>query len=278
MRNQYNNDYTANYPSILEVLSHNQDNLVLMYGNSRSDTYNALAFNIKRSIRRVERVLNGPTIADTNTLDFGYFTPSGHSRNVTNPSSGDEVFRIDSGRGSTLVEYGFSVEPDGVYTGIQTGDGDTISGLTPSDDRDVGFDVTNLSDRVGVLSDLTLTETSGGVPTTALSPRPDQGIFKIDSDTNGTNPIRFAFENQSGGQVTVDVIGVGMAYEVEPVTDEQRARRMVRGEGLSRRVATYGGLDNTNPNLPTEWVPGKVTVEFNPMRDGNGGSQSPRGR
>lgn len=265
---KYANNYTSAYPAITEVFSRERDNLVLMYGNSNDRTYNALAFQILRTVRRIERVENAFSLADDETKSFGYFGTGGFSADTSAP--GNEVFSIDAARANTIIEYGFSVPVDGVYVGVQVGDGDTVNGLAEGSDRDRGYSAEDLRDRGGVLSDLTYLDSptpsiNDGVPTTALSETPRQGIFRIDSERDGDNPFYFAFDNQSGGAADIDVNGYGMAYEVRVVPEREKVKSMVAGKGYDRRLCTYGGFGNTNPNLPREWYDAVVTLGYDEL-------------
>lgn len=255
--------YTSVYPAITDVTSDNQELLALIYGNSNEDTYNAIAFQVVRSVRRIERVEDSITLSDNGTQNFGWFGENGFSRNVNSP--GTEVFSIQSERERTIVEYGFGVPQSGVYVGIQTADGATLDGLSVGDERGRGLDAATLNQRAGVLSDTTVVDTpaytnSEPIPTTALSEREDQGLIRVDSEQNGPNRFFFAFNNQSGGQVTIDVTGIGVAYDVRPIFDGDVARSIVSGEGFDRRLVQYGPFDNTNPNLPEEWYNARVRV------------------
>lgn len=252
--------YTSVYPGVLEVVSRPQDNIVLTFGNSNSDSTEAMAFRVERAIRRIERVTNGPTISDDDTLDFGYFGESGHSADVSSP--GDEQFEIESERDQTIVEYGFGIETDGVYVAVETGDGDAVNGLSIGSNKDRGFGADDLQEFGGVLSDYTTADSPEAMPTTALSEKHDQGMVRIDSRQNGTNPFNFAFLNKSGGQVTVNPVAVGQTYEVRPIYDRETAVNMLAGTGHTRRVLTYGGFENTKPNLPRAWQRASFSVDW----------------
>jgi hypothetical protein len=252
---QPRNDYTAEYPSILDVTSGEQELIALLYGDSKDSRYNALGFQVQRVNRRVERVLNSFTLSDGNGESFGKFGEDGWSNNTTSP--GDDVFRLDSDRSGMMVEYGFAVPQDGVYVAIQATGGDEIMGLPSGDDRERGFDETDLQEFGSALSDHTYLDTPGSstdavIPTTALSASEDQGVIRIDSDQNGLNTFRFAFNNQSGGQVTIDMIAVGKAYKVQPITNRKVILSMLRDD-IPSRTLTWGGFGNTRPNLPREW-------------------------
>lgn len=266
---QDNAQYTSAYPAITDVLSRPRDNIVLLYGNSNTNTYNALAFQIVRANRRVERVEDAITISADSAQAFGYFGENGFSQTTTNP--GNKVFSIDSERSSTIIEYGFAIPQDGVYVGVQTGDGDTINGLTETSDRDRGFSAGDLPTRGGILSDHTRVDAPTAtqterVPTTALSETLDHGLIRIDSEQQGDNPFYFGFYNATSASVTIDVTGYGYTYDVRPITDAQTVKQMVRGDGFNRKVVNYGAFGNTNPNLPREWFdyvtqvgPGELT-------------------
>lgn len=258
------NTYDTVHPAITDVVSRPMDNLVLVYGNSNRDTYNALAFQVVRSVRRYERVEDAFTLnANGGTREFGWFGESGFSRSTSNP--GTEVFSIDSNRSKTIGEYGFAIHQDGVYVGIQTGDGATVDGLAEGDERGRGLDADQLPTRAGVLSDYTRAASPAAsldepVPTTALSERYDQGLIRIDSKQDGNNRFFFAFNNQAGSNRTIDITAYGQTYNVRPIDDEQTARDMLAGNGYNRRVVQYGAFDNTNPNLPRDWYDYRVSV------------------
>jgi len=251
--------YDSTIPAITDVLSRPQDRIALVFGSSRDGEYNALAFHINRAVRRIERAEDVITLADGDTAGFGYVTPNGLS---SDGADGDDVFRVDADRAKTIVEYGFAIPQTGVYAGIQTGDGDDVNGITEGSDRDRGFNADNLPQQ-GVLSDHTSLDIPPGtlteeIPTTALSATLDHGLVRIDSKQSGDNPFYFGFNNQSGGQVTVDITGYGHAYEVEPIRDAAVVKDTVQSG--NRKVINYGGLGNTNPNLPSDWQNYKTTV------------------
>jgi len=260
--------YDATYRTINSVTSREMDNLVLVYGNSNNNVWNALAFQIVRTRRRIERVTSGPTLAaDGNagdTLSFGYFGANGHSTNATNP--GDEVFQIDTERSSTIVEYGISVAPDGVLTGVRTVSDDAVSGSREGSDRLRGFGADNLQQYGGVESEHTRTDTPHEIPTTALAGSARQGLLRIDSDNDGLNRFSFAFDNTTASSVTVSVEAIGQTYDVVPVTDTARVKRMLRGNNVNRRLLTYGGFTTTNPNLPTDWYNYRARVGESDIR------------
>lgn len=254
------NSYTAAFPQIFDVTSRPQDNLVLLYGTSTDDAITALPFRIERTLRRIERTTNGPTLAAGETLDFGYFGEGGHERDVAQP--GEDVLEIETERDNTIVEFGVGFDTSDVYVGVESADGTPITGLREGADRARGFGPDDLPERGGVLSDYTITETPQAVPTTALSGTPEQGLMRIDSRQDGNNPLRFAFYNDSGGQVTLNMTAIGMAYEARPVYDRSEALSLVAGEGYKRRLVGYGGFGNTKPNLPREWQDATVQVEY----------------
>lgn len=255
--------YDAAYPSIRDVVSRPQDNLVIVSGDSRSKTYSAMAFQVTRTVRRVERVVDEITLADAEQRSWGYFGEGGFSRDTQSP--GDEVFRIETDREKTIVEYGFGIPVDGVYVGVQTGDGSAVTGLNAGADRARGLDETDLNEHGSVLSDHTYIDaptasTDATIPTTALSETGEHGLIRIDSKQEGNNNFYFAFDNQSGGQIDVSVIGKGQTYEVRPIKDSETTRQMLTGNGYNRRIINYGAFGNSNPNLPREWYDYEVTV------------------
>lgn len=255
---EYENTYDAPFPAIQDVTSRELDNLVLLYQGPQNRSVRALGFRILRSVRRRETVENEPTLQPDgdqgDTLDFGYFGENGHSEVVT--SAGDEVFRVDNERSSTIIEYGFEVEPDGVQVSVETADGSTVFGLREGADRARGFGPSDFSLRGSILSDLTRTTTRDGdeVPTTALAGSRRQGLFRIDSDENGLNRFRFAFSNTTGNAVDVGVTAKGQTYHVQPVEDRETVLDMVSKGGTPARVVTWGGFTNSSPNLPREWT------------------------
>jgi hypothetical protein len=267
------NTYEATHRSITDVTSHERENLLLTYGHSDRETYSVLGFQVVRTIRRIERVSDLVTINAGNNEDFAVIGEDGWGNNVSNP--GDDVFRIDSERKRTLVEYGFGVDNDGVYVAMQTADGDAINGIAESSERDRGFSVGDIFDRGGVLSDLTTIGTPGvsdafPVPTTALSPNIDQGVIRIDSREDGLNSFRFAFDNQSGSQQTIDVIGYGTAYHVRPITSEDTVRSLLSNTPRNTRVVTLGGFGTNKPNLPQDWYPHRVFIRAGELVPGGG--------
>jgi len=258
--------YESAYSSITDVLSRELDNIVLLYGGSRDEQLKALGFQINRVARRIERIQNGPTLdADGNandTIGFGYFGENGHSRDVSTP--GDEVFQIESERSETIVEYGFAVEQDDVLVAVRSADNAPITGLRSGSQKRRGFGVDDLEDFGSVRSEVTRTSPDDAqeeLPTTALSPTPRQGLFRIDSKRDGLNRFGFAFSNQAGAQQTISAVAVGQAYEVEPITNNEDIRSLVSPGGPPARIVTYGGFDNTNPNLPSEWFDSRVTLD-----------------
>lgn len=255
------NTYDASYPTIFDVASGNHTDLALVYGDSSKKTYSALAFQVVRGIRRFERVEGLLTLEDDESMEFGRVGEDGFSEDVSDP--GSEVWRIDSQRSETVIEYTFAVPQDGVWVGLRTGDGDSLVGLREGDSRKRGFGASSLAERGAVLSDHTYIDTPSAslddaIPTTALSPRRDQGIVRIDSREDGENPFRFAFHNESGDEVDIDITGVGMSYHVRPYTSDEDVTRVLEDDDA--RLLTYGGFGNTNPNLPTDWYDYAVDV------------------
>lgn len=250
-----NNGYDSPYRAIQDVTNDEFSNLVLLYSDSQESAYRALAFQVTRTHRRIERLTTEPTLAaDGNagdTLDFGYLGENGHQSDVSDP--GDEILQVFSDRERTIIEYGISVEPDGVLVGVQTPGNVNVFGVADSANRARGYGVDNLGQFGAIDSQYTRTDTPDEVPTTALSTNPDQGIMRIDSDEDGRNPIRLALSNTTASQETVSIEAVGTSYEVRPVTNQQKVRDMVVGKGYDARVVTWGGEANLNPNLPQDW-------------------------
>jgi hypothetical protein len=184
-------------------------------------------------------------------LDFGILGENGHAQAVTDP--GDEILQVWSQRESTIVEWGISVDADGVLVGAQSPGSVPLIGVTDASQRVRGWSTEQFQDFGAVESDKTRVAAPDPVPTTALSASADQGIFRVDSDQEGKNPMRFAFLNTQSASVTFNVTAVGASYEVSPVTDEATLKQMLRGDGYKRRVVSYGGKTNGNPNLPRDW-------------------------
>lgn len=257
------NTYDSAYPAVIDVVSRNLDNMVLMYGNSQRQTYNAIAFQVTRSVRRIERLENEVTVPANDTVEFGYFGESGHSAVTSN--AGDDRFRIETKTDRTIKEFGFAVLNDGVYVGVQTGDGETVTGLREDDERGRGFNAEDLVDRGGVEADLTYIDSPTvtgdmAVPTTALSERAQQGLIRIDSEQDGQNRFWFGFNNTTGNNEDITLIGLGTTYNIRVIEDEQTARDMLAGNGYNRRLVQYGPLGNTNPNLPRQWYDHTISV------------------
>lgn len=260
----HNATYDSVYPAITDVTPDEIQNLVLLMGHSEDDKFSALAFRVFRTVRRTQEfTAAGPSVNDTNSLDFGYLGADGHEQDVSSP--GEDILRIEGERDRTIVEYGIGSTASGIHLGVQTtASGSVITGLRdPAEGRARSISADDLADYAGVLSDHTLTDSPTSIPTTALSAHPSQGIVRIDSKDQGNNPIRIGIENQSGSNATdIDFEAVGQAYEVRPVRDGDVVRDMVAAEGFERRVLTYGGFENDRPNLPTDWQANKQTFTY----------------
>jgi len=255
------NQYESVYPAITDVTSRERDNIVLLHGNSNENVYNALGFQVSRVQRRIERVTNQVSLAPSgdagDSVGFGFIGENGHSQTVGDP--GDEVFRIDTGRSSTIVEYGVAVDQDNVLVAVQNPNGETVMGLREGSSRARGFGPDDFPTRGAVESVNTRTGGTHDVPTTALSETEDQGLVRIDSREGGANYFAFAFKNQANGAQNVTMTAMGTTYEVRPVTNTERVLDMVSGQ-VNRRLLTYGGWGNTRPNLPAEWYDHRVEV------------------
>lgn len=256
--------YTSEHPSIFDVASEETHNLALLYANSSANEWRAMAFQTNMTVRRAEYVTEITTLNDATALDFGMLSENGHTGLTgTDAKPGEDRLRVDNDRNQTIIEYGIGVEPDDVHVGVENPSGSHILGI--QGERTRGFDSEELPERGSVKSQLTTT--TDGVPTTALSTSPEQGIVRFDSDEDGYNPTRVGFYNESGGTATIDVTLMGMTYHVTPITDSETVRDMVWGQGYNRRVLTYGGFDNTSPNLPSEWVDGRVALTSDDARE-----------
>ena len=249
--------YTSEFPTIYDVTSEENHNIALLYSSTSGNQWRAMAFQTNITIRRTEWISEVTTLDAGDSLAFGMLQEDGHSATASaDPESRDDRLRVDDQRGETLVEYGIGVEPDGVLVGVENPSGSYITGV--QGDRARGFDEETLQDFGSVKSDATIT--ANGIPTTAASSTPEQGVVRMDSDDNGLNPTRVAFHNDTDGTVTVDVTVMGLTYHVTPVTDSATVRDIVYGRGHNRRVLTYGGFDNTSPNVPQDWRDGRVTM------------------
>lgn len=270
-------NYDAEFPAIYDVVSGSHELIALLVGSSMEDTYTAMAFQVTQSVRRIERVRDATTVnANGGTTEFGLFGENGFSPDVPG-DPGNEVFSIDAERDKTIVEYGFAVEQDGIYTALKAGDGANVIGKRSGATDYRGWSAENARVRGGVLSDHTemespATSTNFPIPTTALSPEPhNQGVVRVDSRENGDNPFRFAFRNDTGSDETIDLTAMGQAYNVRVIEDENTVRDIIRGDGYDRRLLTWGHFDNTNPNLPAPWIDNRVTVGPGDLTPGVGG-------
>lgn len=250
---------------ITRVQSRETDNIALLYGRNRSNSWQAIGLKVNQVARRIERISNLPTLAPGEELDLGYFGEQGHEQDVNVP--GDDRLRIGDDYDEMLIEYGIGVRPSGVLVAVESPSDALIAGLV--DDRTRGYDASgggksNLDDFASVRSEHTVTPQ--GIPTTALSPTPEQGLFRVDTENDGTNPMRFGFVNHREDDAPLEALAYGATYRVSAITDPQTVRDMVFGNGIRRRVVTYGGLENDRPNLPPEWEPGVVEVDVNEAR------------
>jgi hypothetical protein len=245
---------------ITEVQSRETDNIALLFGRNQTNAYQALGLKISRVNRRIERITNLPTLSPGEELDLGFLGEQGHEQDVATP--GDDSLRVGDDFDEMLIEYGIGFRPSGVLIAVESPSDSLISGLV--DDRTRGYDATgggksNLEDFASVRSEHTVTEQ--GIPTTALSATPNQGLFRVDTENDGTNPMRFGFLNHREDDAPLEAVAYGATYRVTPITNTQTVRDMVYGNNLRRRVVTYGGLENERPNLPPEWEAGVVQLD-----------------
>ena len=261
------NQYTSEYPTLMDVQTKEQHNMVVLYANSTSNQWRAMAFQTNMTIRRVERATDIATLSDGETLDFGMLQEEGHEETsgVTTDASKD-ILRIDDQKSETIVEYALGVTPtdDELYVGVQNPKTQFISGIQ-GDRLRRRSQADDLVD-VGTRSTLTVTDTDT-VPTTALSESPDQGLVRIDSADEGQNPIRIGFQNESGGDITPSIEALGVAYHVTPVTDSGVVEDMFHGKGHNRRVLSWGNLENDSPNIPKAWREGVIDVTAADVRN-----------
>lgn len=262
-----NNTYQSEYPAITDVQSRETHNLVLLYSSSTGNEWRALAFQTNQTLRRTEYVDEVSTLDAGDSLDFGMLQEDGHEVTVSGSDASADRLRVADQRDETLVEYGIAVDGgdagDDIHVGIENPTGSLITGL--QGERTRGFDAEDLADNGFVRADHTVSE--DGLPTTALSAGPDQGVIRFDSDENGHNPTRIGLHNAGDVTVTPSVYAVGATYRVTNVTDESTIRDMVWGRNVNRRVLTYGGLDNSSPNLPDAWRDGRVTLTSGEVQD-----------
>lgn len=269
MDNDFQSGYDSEYPAIHDVTSRELSNLVLLYGTSTLGVYRALGFHVTRTQRRTQYVPNEPTISASSTLGFGYLGENGHSQatGVTDP--GDDVLAIEERMPSTIIEYGIAVEPNDLYVGIENPTGAPLLGINPQSDRGRQYDETVLDQYGSVQSDYTSIESPDGtepIPTTALSNKREQGIVRIDSRQNGENRIRLAFKNTTNGDITPDITAIGRTYRVDPITDPATVKNLLRDD--TTRVLSYGGFENTNPNLPPDWQSATVRLDAGELAPG----------
>lgn len=243
------------YPPITAVQSRQNEPLTVMYDSSGDGAWKALGFVIDRVTRRTVNIPDFATgLADGDTLNFGYFGENGYETNTSNP--GDDRLRIGDKQERRLHEFGVSVTPqdEDLLVGVETPSDATVTAV--EDDRTRGFDGTALRDFGGVGA--SFTETSEGVPTTALSPDPGQGLVRVDSEDDGENKMRFAFANETGGQVDLSARVRGAAYEVSIVRDRDVVADLLYDGRV--RTLTWGGQGNNAPRLPTEWETAVVNL------------------
>jgi len=256
---QARNSYTSEYPAFIDVQNRENQNIVILYGSSTDNEWKAMAVQTNQIVRRRERAIDIQSIDDQGTLDFGMLqdTSSGiqHEEDTTTDPSQD-ILRIDGNKDETLAEYAIGVSETDVYVGIENA-GSEILGLQGDRER-TESGVSDL-DRHGIPSQLTLTN-DHSLPTTALSPTPDQGDVRIDSDDNGRNPTRIGLFNDSGGTLNPDVVVHGAAYRVTHVADKGIVEDMAYGKGHNRRVLMWSGFENTSPNVPEPWKDGRITL------------------
>lgn len=251
------------------VLSSELDNIALLSGSSDGNTWKAIAFKVNQVNRRTEYINNLPTLEPGGTLDFGFLGENGHSEDSNVSDPGNDQLRISDNEDETLVEYGISVKPSGVLVGVQNPANADITGIQDTD-RLRGWDASstnadNFSDFGAVRSDYTQTE--NGVPTTALSPSTTQGIFRFDKSDDRNNTY-FGFRSLREDDAPLEVAAHGLAYKVTPILDPNDARDVVFGNGVPRRVVTYGGLDNTKASRPDVYQDAEITITGQDARNG----------
>lgn len=259
------NSYDSPYPGIADVTSPEMHNICILYATSDDDRFRVLAFQIARTIRRIERLPTTIQIGADTEVPFGTIAEDGHTR-LTGSSASDDIFRIGENRDSTIEEYGIGISVSGVnasevYVAYEGASGDPVIGVQGDDsDRARGFDEGSFNERGAVTADMT-TVSGYEYPTTALSEHPhNQGIVRFDSREDGRNTFRFGFYNSGSSQADINLYGIGQAYRVRQVTNASVIRNMVTPGGVPARNITYGGFDNATPNLPGSWTDSVATV------------------
>lgn len=243
------NEYASDYKGILDVLSREMDNIVLLTGDSNNNEFRVWAFSINQVNRRAEYITNLPDLSPGSTLSLGYFGENGHSEDSNVSDAGDDLLRIEDFHDETIEEFGIAVEPDDVLVGAENPPGAPILGVQGGRAR--GFDADDFSNRGAVRSQFT--RTVNGLPTTALSATDEQGLIRIDSADNGRNRTYVGFKNVGEQTAPLQATVYGNTYRVTNVTDSQVIRDMLFGDGYKRRVLTWGGIKNQNPNIPDAW-------------------------
>lgn len=259
------NHYESAYPGISDVTSPEMHNICLLYGTSDDNTFRVLGFQIARTIRRIERLPVDITLDAGQEVPFGTIVADGHTR--LGATGSDDIFRIGENRDKTIEELGIGVtvegaDPSNVYVAYEGASGEEVIGVQGDDaDRARGFDEERFDERGAVTADLTTVD-GFEYPTTALSEHPkNQGIIRFDSREDGRNTFRFGFYNEDSSEATVSLFGMGQSYRVRQVTDAAVVRNMVTPGGVPARNITYGGYENTTPNLPSAWSDSVITVE-----------------
>lgn len=242
------------------VLSNEMDNIVVLYGNSSDNTWNALAFQVNQMNRRIDRVSNLPTLSPGGTLDFGYLGEDGHSQDVSSP--GKDQLRVGDNREETITEFGLSVKPAGVLVGVENPADDAIAGIVDAD-RIRGYspqasNAQDFADFGSVNAQHTYTDTE--VPTTATAPSPNQGHIRWDRADDDLNNTYVGFRNLREDDAPLEALTWGATYKVSVVKSSQVVRNMAFGDGYKRRVVTYGGLQNNSPKRPDAWKQGEITL------------------
>lgn len=245
------------YPPITGVLSHPLDNLVVVADRGGSEQFTVWAFQINQAVRRTEFINDLPEITNGGQLALGFFGEDGHEQDVNTP--GDDRLRISENNEETIQELGIRVGPDDVLVAAKNPGQDVpIIGVQDNTEPIGGsFDIRDASDNDivqggfgGVRSQWT---DAAGIPTTALSALPHQGLIKIEEQEND-NHIRVGFENKTGEDVTPRVDVVGSTYRVANVQDDDTIESMLWGD-VPRRLVVWGGLgaNEADRTVPDDW-------------------------
>lgn len=254
------NQYTSVYPSAVDVLSGPVSDVALLWADPNREQFKAVTAEVSRTVRRVERVRNLPSIASGSGLAIGYLGENGHSEDVANP--GDDRLRVSDGaERHEIQELALGVPEAGLLVATANPlDEDLLAGV---DDRRVrGVDPADFSTRAAIPSELTVA--ANDWPTTALSARQDQGLVRVDApnDEGGLNRIGIGFLNTTANSITPTVNVYGLTYRISAISEAETAKNVLFGNtNRPTRRLMYGGLESFSPGLPDDWESGVLELE-----------------